>query len=272
VTLNGVLEWAALFRPGEPAVLQRQLLEEARRVLTDSGAVAVAIENRFALATLTGLADTHTGVHAVPALPRWLADRVMRRTRGRPYRTYLYSRRGYHRLLRSAGFPDTRVLDLVSSYNDYDFIVDPTDGASYRFLWTQGLVRSFYSPAAWISRQLVRIGPRLLGEVSYAYIAIGARDAATVLDAEHPFWSEAGRHNIAAGAHRFACRGAEPNQLGVVIHDGRRVSALVEFGLRGDTDAGQVLPERLQPILADRLSVAADGTWNGIPYRLSMTG
>ena len=270
VTLNGVLEWAALFRPGKPAVLQRELLEEAHRVLTDTGAVAVAIENRFALATLTGLADTHTGVHGVPALPRWLADRVMRRTKGQPYRTYLYSRQGYHRLLRAAGFRDSRVLDLVTSYNDYDFILDPTDGPSYRFLWTHGLVRSFYRPAAWIRRRVARIAPRLLGEVSYAYLAIGARDATTVLDAGHPFWSDAAVHNITPGAHRFACRGANPNQLAVVTHDGRRVGAVVEFGPHiGGADAVRVLPERLQQTLGDRLSVVSDGSWNGIPYRLA---
>ena len=270
VTLNGVLEWAALFREGEPEALQRQLLQETRRVLSAAGTVSVAIENRFALATLTGLADTHTGVHAVPALPRWLANLVTRRRTGKPFRTYLYSRRGYHRLMRSAGFADTRVLDLVSSYNDYDFIVDPADGASYRFLWSRRLVRSFYRPAELIRSRLARIAPRMLGEVSYAYLVLGGRDATTVLEASHPFWNAAASWGIPPGPHRFACRGGMAGELAVVIHDGRRVLALVELGRnphRGP--GGGVLAERLHDTLGSGLEVTMDGAWEEIPCRIS---
>lgn len=271
VTLNGVLEWAALFSSGQPGVEQQALLHEAARVAGDSGIVAVAIENRFALETLTGMQDTHTGLTGIPALPRWAANQWMQWRKGEPYRTWLYSRRGYHRLLRSVDLADTRVLDLVSSYNDYDFILDPCDGASYRLLWARDLVRSFYRPAERIRRVVARWAPRLLGELSYAYLALGGRNVTTLLDRNFSFWRAAARWGLTAGRHRFAVRGAEPNEIAVVTHDGEQITGLVEFG-GGVEDSVRrgVLPERLQIDFTSELQPAAEGSYHGIPCRLHL--
>jgi SAM-dependent methyltransferase len=164
VTMNGVLEWAAHYTDGAPERLQLGMLREARRLLAPAGVLAVAIENRFALETLLGMRDTHTRLHFVPALPRPLADVWSRLRRKGPYRTYLYSRAGYEALFGAAGFPEVRVLDLVSSYNDYDFIVDPSDAPTYRLLWGRGWVRSFGPGTPGARSRLAATRPGWLGQ------------------------------------------------------------------------------------------------------------
>ncbi len=162
VTMNGVLECAALYARGEPRILQRAMLLEARRVLKPDGVIAVAIENRYALEELAGMADTHTGLRFVTTLPRVVANGVSRARSGRPYTTYLHSRTGYKTLLRDAGFADVCIFDLISSYNDYDFIVSPDDDATYRFLWRRNVVRTFVPWAGRARRLLATVRPRWL--------------------------------------------------------------------------------------------------------------
>ncbi|MDP9203237.1 MAG: class I SAM-dependent methyltransferase [Gemmatimonadota bacterium] len=166
VTLNGVLEWAGLNAKGDPRKLQVKMLSEARRTLAPAGVVAVAIENRFAMETLAGMHDTHTGLPFVPALPRTVADQIVRAVRKEPFRTYLYDRPGYVKLALKAGFERARVFDLVSSYNDYDYVIDTHDAASYRFLWSRDAVRTFYRRAGSARRAIATLArqrsPRLL--------------------------------------------------------------------------------------------------------------
>src|SRR4029077_11674875 len=122
VIMNGVLEWAWLYASGAPRALQVDLLRETRRVLTANGTVAIAIENRFAMETLVGMPDTHTQIRFIPALPRPAASLLSRALRHEPYRTLLHSAAGSRQLLQDAGYPCVRIFDLVSSYNDYDFV------------------------------------------------------------------------------------------------------------------------------------------------------
>lgn len=273
VTMNGVLEWAGLYDGADPTVLQQRMLEEARRVSTPDGVVAVAIENRYALESLLGLPDTHTGLHFVTAMPRALADLTSRVRTGQPYRVRLCDRRGYHALFAAAGFRGTTVLDLVSSYNDYDFVVHPDDAASYRFLWTRDLVRSFFAPAGRVRRMLARRRPRSLGRVSYAYLVVGDTDGAssrTVLDAGHPFWAAAAAWGLEPGAARFACRGTRTGTMAVVTHDGERVRGLVELGPAPSDASGAptTLPAALAARLLPEVVPGGEGTFHGIAARV----
>jgi SAM-dependent methyltransferase len=270
VTMNGVLEWAGLYETGAPRMLQRRMLEEARRVATDAGFVAVAIENRYALESLLSLPDTHTGLHLVTAMPRGMADVVSRLRTGEPYRVHLYNRRGYRALLADAGFRDVAVLDLISSYNDYDFVVRPDDASSYRFLWEQGLVRSFFGPAGRARKLLARTRPGALGAVSYAYLVVGGRTVTTALDREHALWDAAAAWGVDRGQARFACRGTRPGTLAIVTHDGQRVQGIVELGrhLGATSAAPSILPDILAARLATSLSAAGRGTFNGIEARV----
>lgn len=230
VTMNGVLEWAALYSAGKPRALQVGMLQEMRRVMTSGGVAAVAIENRYALESLLALADTHTGLHFVTALPRPVADLVSRLRLREPYRVFLYARREYRELFMDAGFPDVTVLDLVSSYNDYDFIVRPDDASTYRLLWERGMVRSFYGPAGRVRKTLASWSPALLGQLSYAYLVVGGASVATLLDEEHPFWSAAATWGAEPGRARFAAPGTQPGTIALFTHDGHRMLSLIELG------------------------------------------
>lgn len=230
VTMNGVLEWAALYSDGDPRSLQVAMLTELRRVTRGDGVVAVAIENRYALESLLALSDTHTGLTFVTALPRGAADLVSRLRRHEPYRVFLYSRNEYEELFHDAGFDDVTLLDLVSSYNDYDFVVRPDDATTYRFLWERRMVRSFYRPAAWARRKLASWKPALLGKLSYAYLVVGGNDTTTLLDERHPFWESAAAWGAEPGAARFASPGETPGEVRIFTHDGERLLSFLELG------------------------------------------
>ena len=159
VTLNGVLEWAGVYAAGNPRALQLQMLGEARRVLAPDGHLAVAIENRFAMESLLGMPDTHTG--------RDLADRAAALGRQRRHPT-AHGRTFPHLPVSPAqlsaavprrGVSSARVFDLISSYNDYDFVVDVDDVASYRFLFQQDRVRAFFRLAGRVRQALRQSGP-----------------------------------------------------------------------------------------------------------------
>jgi SAM-dependent methyltransferase len=234
VTMNGVLEWAGLHGEGPPEELQHAMLRQVRRVLADDGVFAMAIENRFAMETVVGMPDTHTGLRFVPVLPRTLAQMVVQSRSRQDFRTYLYNARGYANLVRRAGFARAAVLDLVSSYNDYDFVVRLGDTPSYELLWRREAVRTFYRRAGSARRALAQIFPGTLGSFGYAYLVLGGNDTTTVLDETHPFWKVAAEHQIGPGRTRFACKGTPVGTMVVATHDGTRVDSLIEIGVNDD--------------------------------------
>jgi len=268
VTFNGVLEWAGLYAAGNPRARQLDMLREARRVLAPDGHVAVAIENRLALESLLGMRDTHTGVTGSGVVPRWVAGVLTRLRTGTPFRTYLYHQAGYRRLFREAGFGSVRLLDLMPSYNDYDFVLDPLDGASYRLLAIRGLQRAFHGPSGRVRQALARRRPATLGALAYAYLVVGGRATRTLLDAAHPFWEAAAHAGVSSEGFRFACQGREPGQLALVVHDGESVRALVELGVNLTDAAPPVISERLRARLAGPLQPGAHFRWNGLGCRV----
>ena len=269
VTMNGVLEWAWLYAPEAARAPQVAMLRETRRVLTPNGTVAVAIENRFAMETLTGMPDTHTRLRFVPALPRRAASLLSRALRHEPYRTLLHSAAGYRHLLKDAGYPRVRILDLISSYNDYDFVVDPGDAATYRLLWDLGLVRTFSTRAGNVRRSISRRWPKTLGAFAYAYLVLGGDDVATVLDAGHRFWKRAANYGASAGVSRFACQSPSVGALTIVAHDGKRVVSALELstGAASLAGGGSPLSERLREKLAWNAEPVAQWEDGGVTVR-----
>jgi ubiquinone/menaquinone biosynthesis C-methylase UbiE len=231
VTMNGVLEWAGLHGAGRPDDLQRSMLEQVRRVLAPDGVFAMAIENRFAMETLAGMPDTHTGLRLVPALPRRVAQMVVQARSQQDFRTYLYNARGYMDLVQGSGFARAAVLDLVSSYNDYDFVVRLGDTPSYDLLWRRGAVRTFYKRAGSARRAVAKAWPGALGAFGYAYLVLGGADVSTVLDEVHPIWAAAARHGVGPGRTRFACKGTAVGSMVIATHDGTRLESLLEIGV-----------------------------------------
>jgi hypothetical protein len=189
--------------------------------------------------------------------------------RHQPYRTFLYSAAGYRHLLREAGYPHVRICDLVSSYNDYDFVVDPADGATYRLLWNLGLVRTFSARAGSVRRSISRRLPRTLGSFAYAYLVLGGADVTTVLDSDHRFWKQAAEHGLLPGTSRFACQGSGVGALTIVSHDGERILGALELvtGTKPATAGLTGLSERLREKLGLNAQPVAQWSDGGVTVR-----
>lgn len=115
VVLNGVLEWLGVNSRGmSPRTLQLDSLREVRRVLTSSGLLYLAIENRWAPSVVRR--DPHVGIPLISALPRRLADLLSKRLAGRRYQTHIYGRRSLEQLLIEAGFSSVRFYLPIPSY------------------------------------------------------------------------------------------------------------------------------------------------------------
>lgn len=252
--MDGVLEWAGLYRKGKEVYpLQLDFLREAKRVLKPDGHLAVAIENRYSLESILAMRDTHTNLHFVTVLPRFLANAISKIYTHEPYRTYLYSRSGILDLFRSAGFKSVIVLDLVSSYNDYDFVVSTSDRLSYRFLHRHQLVRSFLPIAGHVRSVLGGLCPSVLGGLSYAYLVLAGNEVSTFLDLEHPVWGVAKQQGVPSGAARFACQSQKPGSIFIVTHDGSAIQGMVEIGIAGmEEDLVQVISSKLLGLVNDR--------------------
>jgi len=119
VILNGVLEWSAA--EGERPVRDGQLefLREIRRILTPGGSLYIGIENRYGYGYFFGSPEDHTGVKYAAIVPRRLADVLVKRANGHPYRTYTYSAAGLRPLLHEAGFPSSRFFAPIPDYRDF---------------------------------------------------------------------------------------------------------------------------------------------------------
>jgi hypothetical protein len=192
-------------------------------------------------------------------LPRWVADKVTRLRRGEPFRTYLYNPSGYRRLMRDAGFPSARVFDLISSYNDYDFIVDASDTPSYRYLYRQELVRPFFGLAGRARKMMGSIVPGALGELSYAYLVLAGNSTATILDATHPMWKSLESAGGNPGRFRLAIPGQDAAQLAVLCHDGHRATAIVEISTTQQSlEVKPFLPDHLQARLSGSFRPTAE--------------
>ena len=115
VLLLGVLEWIPESFPGEPRATQLAFLREVRRVLRDDGCAFIGIENRFGAGYLMGKREDHTHLRFGALPPRSLSNAYSKIARGRPYRTYTYSARGYRKLLREAGFATSEMFAIRPS-------------------------------------------------------------------------------------------------------------------------------------------------------------
>ena len=84
-------------------------------------------ENRLAAQYFLGAPDPHCGLPFVTVLPRRIAHWYARRKGQGSYRNYIYSYRGYRKLLRRAGFQDIRVFNALPSYNHPRYLVPPEE-------------------------------------------------------------------------------------------------------------------------------------------------
>ena len=137
IAMNGVLEWVAEGVPGDPGELQESALKRVYRLLRGGGYLYLGIENRICPGYFIGYNDPHCGLPYVTVLPRPLAQWYARRRGAAGYRNYLYSSRGYARLLRKIGFTRVDIYAAIPSYNDPRFLLPLKSGAFSHY------VRSF---------------------------------------------------------------------------------------------------------------------------------
>jgi SAM-dependent methyltransferase len=119
--VNGVLEWVAHgdapeAQAGSPRNVQLTFLRAIHSALRPGGRIGIAIENRLHFEFLRG-ASPHYEPPYVAVMPRRLADVMMRRQLGTPYRTWIYSARGYRRLLQEAGFVNIEFFAALPTYH-----------------------------------------------------------------------------------------------------------------------------------------------------------
>ena len=136
VAANGVLEWAALMRGGQPRMVQVKFLREILRCLKRGGCLYIGIENRFGLQYWLGARD-NTSIRFTSLLPRRISDvivtKVLRDKGWKKYETYTYSYKGYASLLRDAGFAFARIYWTYPTHNYPKFAGRIDDGESFKF-------------------------------------------------------------------------------------------------------------------------------------------
>jgi len=171
IVMNGVLEWVAQGREGDPREIQLSALRRAARLLRPGGVLYLGVENRFAIGQLLGHPDPLTRLPWVSILPRPLAHRYARQ-KGDPegYRCYLYSAAGYRKLLREAGYGATEAYVAAPSHDRPRFYV-PLDNICFSYF-----KRTFGAPPnSWwegLRASISRLGATKHLENSFAFLAV----------------------------------------------------------------------------------------------------
>jgi SAM-dependent methyltransferase len=132
VAMNGVLEWVAEGRIGDPGDLQEAALNKIFQLLRPGGYLYLGIENRLSLGYFAGYPDPHCGLPFVTILPRRLAQWYARLKGHSGYRNYLYSSHGYRKLLHKAGFTRLEFYLALPSYNHPRFLI-PLEGNLFSY-------------------------------------------------------------------------------------------------------------------------------------------
>ncbi len=115
IVMNGVLEWTPCRLEGNPRKIQLEILKNINKKLKQKGFFFLAIENRYAKDWFKGK-KSHTQIKYIDLLPRKLADIVCNRKKGHSFRTYIYSRKGYKKLLSEAGFKIKKIYTAYPTY------------------------------------------------------------------------------------------------------------------------------------------------------------
>ena len=160
VAMNGVLEWVAEGREGDPRELQKRALQNAWSMLRPGGYLYIGIENRTGLGNFVGYPDPHCGLPFVTVLPRPLAHWYARKKGQKEgYRNYLYSANGYKKLLRESGFTGVDVYLAVPSYNHPKFLFRLDDSLYPYYLrnFTVGPVKGVRRTVHAVLSRLTRI-------------------------------------------------------------------------------------------------------------------
>ncbi|MBU1853374.1 MAG: class I SAM-dependent methyltransferase [Candidatus Omnitrophica bacterium] len=124
VILNGVLEWLGMSdRTYSPDKVQEAALRNIFRVLKPGGTLYIGIENALAYFYFFGKRDPHSGLRFATLMPRWMANIYSKLVKKREYSTYIYSLRGYRKILNNSGFKDINFYVPVPGYLKFKYLV-----------------------------------------------------------------------------------------------------------------------------------------------------
>lgn len=116
IVMNGLLEWVGVTnRFQNPREAQVESLRIAKKLLKKGGYLYIGIENRLALSYLRG--RDHSGLYFTSYMPRPISNIYMKLRRRKRYDTYTYTKRGYEKLLKEAGFSHTEFYLPYPGYN-----------------------------------------------------------------------------------------------------------------------------------------------------------
>jgi len=115
VVMNGVLEWVAKGVKGDVRKIQEDVLKEIFRIIKQEGLFIFSIENRLACDWFKGK-KSHSSVKYIDLFPRWIADKICLMKKGEKYKTYIYSRGTYEKMLKKVGFKDIKFYTAYPSY------------------------------------------------------------------------------------------------------------------------------------------------------------
>jgi SAM-dependent methyltransferase len=170
VAMNGVLEWVAEGQSGDPGEVQATVLKKMYGLLRPGGVLYIGIENRTCPEYCFGCPDPHCGLPFVTVLPRPLAHWYARRHGRDRYSNYLYSSRGYRKLLRNAGFSTVEIYVAVPSYNHPRYLIPMKDNVFAYFSRNFNALRS--SRLRGVAHEvLLRMGLLKYMEDSYVILA-----------------------------------------------------------------------------------------------------
>lgn len=150
IAMNGILEWVGKAdKFSNPRAAQIACLRICRDLLKPGGCLYVGIENRFAFSYLRGL--DHSGLRYTSYLPRKFANFYTKMRVGKKYDTYTYTKKGYEKLFREAGFESMNFYLVYPGYNKPKISIPYNNLSILRFV-----VQSLMPSTGW-RRRLVRI-------------------------------------------------------------------------------------------------------------------
>ncbi|MHA7965773.1 class I SAM-dependent methyltransferase [Paenibacillus sp. CAU 1782] len=135
VSFNGVLEWLGVGGEGDPKDIQLKALKIAYDLLKPGGFLYVGIENATGFKYVIGEPDDHTNIKFISYLDRESANKLSLSQNGTEYRTYTYSKAGYHNLLSETGFKNIEFLYPYPDYKIIESIHNVDERNVSKFLW-----------------------------------------------------------------------------------------------------------------------------------------
>ena len=172
VLMNGVLEFTAVGKTGEPYTIQRDVLRETFRILKPGGSLCIGIENRISFKYFLGAPEDHVQLPYIALMPRGVANWYRRRKHGQEYRTHTHSLGAYRRLLKEAEFEHISFFYPVPNYRFPEQIVPLSSPAAVRYL---AKLRSWHGTSRFGQVFLLRAG--LFQYFVHSFIILARKNA-----------------------------------------------------------------------------------------------